>query len=468
MTLRNFGLLINGRIEAGANFTPVINPATGALLVDCPRASVEQAAAAVEAAKAAFPSWSNQPVEVRRSALVSIADRIKANDEELTHLLVLEQGKPLAEAAAEVLYTELFFRAFAEFSLDDRLIEESENRRVILKRQALGPVAAIVPWNFPLLLAASKIAPALLAGNTVILKPAPTTPLTSLMLGEICANLVPAGVFNVIADQNDLGDFLTRHPDVRKVAFTGSTETGRKVMANSAQTIKRVTLELGGNDPAIVLPAANIRATAAGIFATAFANCGQVCMAIKRVYAHDTIYDELCRELAQLADAAVVGDGLAEGTQIGPLQNDAQFSKLKSYLLSIGNDGCIIAGGEIVDRPGYFMRPTIVRDIHDGHPLVDEEQFGPILPIIRYSDPMDAVQRANASNLGLGASVWGPVEQALELGAKLEAGNVWINKHMDFGPTIPFAGAKQSGIGVELAVEGLDEYTQIQVLNQAV
>ncbi len=466
--MRDFGLLINGRIEAGANRSPVINPASGAALAECPRASVEQAAAAIDAAKVAFASWSNEPIEVRRSALISIADGIKSNADEMAQLLVSEQGKPLAEAAAEVLYTELFFRAFAEFTLEDRVIEESDSRRVILRRQPLGPVVAIVPWNFPLLLAASKIAPALLAGNTVVLKPAPTTPLTSLLLGEISSNLLPAGVFNVITDQNDLGDFLTSHPDVRKVAFTGSTETGRKVMASAAATIKRVTLELGGNDPAIVLPGADIQATAAGIFATAFANCGQVCMAIKRVYAHESLYDELCRELAQLADAAVVGDGLSEGTQIGPLQNEAQFSKLKSYLNSVGHAGEIIAGGHVIDRPGYFMRPTIVRNIQDGHPLVDEEQFGPILPIIRYADPKDAVQRANNSNLGLGASVWGPVEQAVELGSKLEAGNVWINKHMDFGPTIPFAGAKQSGIGVELAAEGLDEYTQIQVLNQAV
>lgn len=466
--MRDFGLLINGRIEEGANRSPVINPATGAPLADCPRASLEQAEAAVAAAKAAFHSWSNEPIEVRRGALVSIADGIKSNADEMTELLVLEQGKPLAEAAAEVLYTELFFRAFAEFNLEDRIIEESDSRRVIVKRQPLGPVAAIVPWNFPLLLAASKIAPALLAGNTVVLKPAPTTPLTSLMLGEISSNLVPAGVFNVIADQNDLGDFLTSHSDIRKVAFTGSTETGRKVMASASATIKRVTLELGGNDPAIVLPGADIQATAAGIFATAFANCGQVCMAIKRVYAHESLYDDLCRELAQLADAAVVGDGLVEGTQIGPLQNEAQFSKLKNYLLSVVDEGQVIAGGAVVDCPGFFMRPTIVRDLQDGHPLVDQEQFGPILPIIRYADPQDAVKRANDSNLGLGASVWGPVDLALELGAKLEAGNVWINKHMDFGPTIPFAGAKQSGIGVELAAEGLDEYTQIQVLNQAI
>ena len=348
------------------------------------------------------------------------------------------------------------------------MIEDNDTRRVELRRKPLGVVGCIIPWNFPVLIVAFKAPVALIAGNTLVIKPAPTTPLTTLRIGELCAEIFPAGVVNIVTDQNDLGGVLTGHPDIAKISFTGSTDTGKKVMESAASTIKRITLELGGNDAAIVMPDADPVAVAPGIFAAATMNAGQVCLAIKRVYAHESHYDALCAELTKLADAAIVDDGLKQGSQIGPLQNKMQYEKVKGFLEDARAHGNIIAGGQVEDRPGYFIRPTIVRDVEDGTRIVDEEQFGPILPIIKYSDPEAALAKANASPWGLGGSVWGQDrDKAYALACEMDSGTVWINKHLDFGPNIPFGGAKQSGIGVEFAEEGLNEFTQIQVINEA-
>jgi acyl-CoA reductase-like NAD-dependent aldehyde dehydrogenase len=310
--------------------------------------------------------------------------------------------------------------------------------------------------------------PALLAGNTLIVKPAPTTPLASLKFAELIADLLPKGVINFITDANDLGDVLTHHPDVRKISFTGSTATGRKVMASAAETLKRITLELGGNDAGVVLDDAKPATVAQGIFNGAFQNSGQVCLAIKRLYVHESIYDEMCNELAQLADAAIVDDGLKQGTQLGPLQNRMQYEKVKAFLEDAKKNGNIVAGGEVIDRPGFFIRPTIVRDISEGSRLVDEEQFGPVLPVLKYASTDEVIKRANATTYGLGASVWSSdTDRAHDVAAQLEAGTVWINTHLDMAPHIPFGGAKNSGLGVEFGEEGLAEFTQLQVINMA-
>lgn len=463
-----YRLLINGELVDSDRWLEVINPATEERLALCPRASERQADMAVKSAKAAFDTWSQTPLGERRALLVKLADALQKEAPALARLLTQEQGKPLAEATAELAYTEAFIRYFAAMELPVKVIEENEGRRVELHRKPLGVVAAIVPWNFPLLIVSFKLPPALLAGNTIILKPAPTTPLATLKLGELCKEIFPPGVVNVITDDNDLGPVLTRHPLVRKVTMTGSTETGRKVMATAAETLKRITLELGGNDAGIVLDDANPKEVASKIFAGAFVNSGQVCIALKRLYVHEKIYDALCDELAEIAKNTIVDDGMKQGTQMGPLQNKKQFEKAKAYLVDARISGRVIAGGEIVNRPGYFVLPTIVRDIKDGAKLVDEEQFAPILPVIKFSDQNDAVSRANASPYGLGASVWSSnPERAYEVASRLEAGTVWINKHFDIGPNIPFAGAKQSGLGVEFAEEGLAEYTQMKVVNIA-
>jgi acyl-CoA reductase-like NAD-dependent aldehyde dehydrogenase len=371
-----------------------------------------------------------------------------------------------ATPIGEIYGTAAFFRYFTSLDLPVEVIDDNDGRRVEAHRRPLGVVGAIVPWNFPMILMAFKIPPALVAGNTVVLKPAPTTPLANLRLGELIRDVVPAGVLNIITDANDLGAALTAHPDVRKVSFTGSTATGSKVMAGAAGLLKRITLELGGNDAGIVLDDVDPAETAPKLFQSAFQNSGQVCIAMKRLYVHESIYDEMCDALAAIAERTIVGDGLQQGTQLGPLQNRMQYERVKELLEDAKQHGTVIAGGTGLDQPGFFIRPTIVRDITDGTRLVDEEQFGPVLPVIKYKDPDDAVARANASPWGLGGSIWSSnPDRAYALAEKLDAGTVWVNKHAELDPRIPFGGAKQSGLGTELGEDGLKEFTQLKVIN---
>ena len=464
--MQTFKLLIGGKLVDGATKSPVINPATEQPIADAPRADAHQINEAVAAAKAAYPAWSARSVEERRKVLLKVADVVEANADELARLLTQEQGKPLMFAQGEVGGLAGFFRYFASLELPVKVVEDSPTRRAEMHRRPLGVVAAIIPWNFPIALLGSKLPTALITGNTVVVKPAGTTPLATLRFGELIKDVVPAGVINVVADNNDLGDVLTRHPDVRKVSFTGSTPTGKRVMACASETLKRVTLELGGNDAAIVLDDVNPKEVAQGLFMGAFFNSGQVCIALKRMYVHEKVYDAVVAELARIADAAVVGDGTKEGVMFGPMQNRMQYEKVKAIIEDAKQHGKVVAGGVVEGTKGYFIRPTIVRDIAEGSRLVDEEQFGPVVPVIKFSDVDDAVRRANASPYGLGGSVWsGNTERAIAVAARLECGTAWVNKHCELAPHIPFCGAKSSGMGVELADEGLAEFTQVQILN---
>jgi acyl-CoA reductase-like NAD-dependent aldehyde dehydrogenase len=464
-----FNLLINGRLVPGDMEMPILNPATEEVLSSCPRASKGQLDEAVAAAKAAYPGWAATPIEHRRAAVVKMADIIEANVGELARLLTSEQGKPLPDATAEVMGMAAFFRYLGSLDLPMRVIEDSGERRVEAFRRPLGVIGAIIPWNYPLLILSFKLPSALIAGNTLVVKPAPTTPLSTLKFAELVADVLPPGVLNVIADANDLGDAMTHHPDIRKISFTGSTATGKKVMASAAETLKRITLELGGNDPGIVLDDVDPKKIAPGVFEGAFQNSGQVCLAIKRLYVHESVYDQVCDELVTLANNAVVDDGSKQGTKLGPLQNKMQYEKVKGFLDDAHKNGNVIAGGAAMDRPGYFIQPTIVRDIKEGSRLVDEEQFGPVLPVIKYTDMEDVIRRANGTTYGLGASVWSSnPKRAHDIATRIESGTVWINKHLDMAPHIPFGGAKQSGMGVEFAEEGLAEFTQLQIINAAV
>jgi acyl-CoA reductase-like NAD-dependent aldehyde dehydrogenase len=464
----DYRLLINGRLVPGAATFDVVNPATEEVLAVCPRADRKQLDQAIAAAKAAFPGWAAMPIEKRRELILEFADALERETLSFARLLTQEQGKPLPAAEFEIRGAVGMIRTWCHFDLKTEVLRETQTARLVRQRIPLGVVAAITPWNVPVHLLMLKLPPALLAGNTVVAKPPPTTPLTTLRLGEICAKIFPAGAVNIIADENDLGGALTSHPDVAKVAFTGSTATGRKVLASTASTIKRLTLELGGNDPAIVLDDADPKEVAPKIFNGAMMNSGQICLAIKRVYAHDSVYDALCNELAALAKRAVVGDGLEEGTQLGPLQNKMQFEKVKGYLEDARERGKVIAGGAPLERHGYFIPPTIVRDIPDDARLVREEQFGPVLPVLRYSDLDDAIARANDTEYGLGATIWSSsAERAYQVALKINSGTVWVNKHMDLPHDIPFGGAKQSGLGTEMGQEGLEEFTQAKIVNIA-
>ncbi|KQV79593.1 aldehyde dehydrogenase [Rhizobium sp. Root1220] len=466
--MNQFALLINGRLVSGVAKLDVINPATEEVLAESPRADRAQLNEAIDAAKLAFPTWAATPVRERGALLGRLADTLEGRQDEFARLLTLEQGKPLSEAQWEIRFTVAIIRYYATLDLPNSVLKEDSKQKIVRQHMPLGVVAAIVPWNFPMLLLLIKVAPALLAGDTLVAKPAPTTPLTALRFGEICAEILPPGVINIIVDQNDLGDALSSHPDVAKIAFTGSTATGKKVMAGAAGTLKRLTLELGGNDAAIVLDDVDPVEVAGKLMVAATMNAGQICLGAKRLYVHDSQYDQICEELGRLARQAVVDDGLKQGTHIGPLQNRAHFEKVKGFLEDAKRNGKIVAGGEVLSRKGYFVQPTIVRDISDDARLVREEQFGPVVPVLRYTDVDDAVARANDSEYGLGGTVWGKdLDRAYAVAAKIQTGIVWINTFLDMSPDIPFGGAKQSGIGAELGHEGLEEYTQVKIICMA-
>ena len=464
----DYKLLINGALVDGASSMQVVNPATEEVLADCPTASEAQLNEAVDAAQAGFQIWKNTPIEERRAKLGEIADIIEANNEDLARILTQEQGKPLADAMGEIMGAALFFRYFQTLDLPVEVLEDNDTQRVEIHRNPLGVVGAIIPWNFPVRLLAFKLPAGLLGGNSIIVKPAPTTPLSALHLGKLIADVLPAGVLNIIADDNDLGDKITTHKGISKISFTGSTATGARVMASAASTLKRITLELGGNDAGIVMDDVDVEAVAPQIFQGAFGNNGQICIAMKRVYAHESIYDRLVEQLAKLAEEAIVGNGLEQGTQLGPLQNKMQFEKVKDYIEDGRANGTIVAGGDVPEGKGYFIPPTIVRDIDDDSRLVSEEQFGPVLPVIKYDDVDDVIDRANNSDYGLGGSVWSSdIDRAYEVAKKVDSGTIWVNKHADLQPHVPFGGIKTSGIGAELGADGLNEFTQRKVINVA-
>jgi len=461
-----YKMLIDGRLVGGAVDAEVINPATRQPFASAPRADATLANKAVAAATAAFATWSRLGYEKRRPYLEKFAEALKERKLELSRLLTLEQGKPLREAELEIQRTIDVVRYSASAVLQDRILRDNGQETIVAQRYPQGVVAAITPWNFPVGLLAYKLAPALITGNTVIAKPAPTTPLTTLLLGEIAAEIFPAGVFQTLADRNDIGPLLTEHPQVAHVSFTGSTATGRQVMRSAAGTLKRFTLELGGNDVSLVLDDADLDKVAPAVFNAAMTNAGQVCYATKRVYAPSVLYDELVDRLSVLADGAIVGDGLEQGTTIGPIQNEAQYNKVISILDDTRTRGSITAGGRLGDGEGYFVRPTIVRDIDHQTRLVREEQFGPVLPIMSYEDIHEVLARVNDSEYGLGGAVWtSDVDRGISVAGRIESGTVWVNRHRVLPFDVPFGGAKQSGMGLQNGVEGMEDFTQLRIVN---
>ncbi|MCO6179322.1 aldehyde dehydrogenase family protein [Ciceribacter sp. RN22] len=466
--MQKFKLVIGGKAAPTARHREVTNPSSGEVVGMSPLATIDDLNAAVSAAKAAFPAWAARSSSDRAALCARVAETIEANAEELARLLTLEQGKPLNglgsrfEIGGAVAWT----RHTASLDLPVEVVQDGPEGRVELHRKPIGVVAAITPWNWPVMIACWHIIPAIRTGNTVVIKPSPNTPLTTIRLVELMNEVLPAGVVNVIADDNDLGAALTSHPDVAKITFTGSTATGRSVMASAADTLKRLTLELGGNDAGIVLPDADPKAIAEGLFWGAFINSGQTCACLKRLYVHDSIYDAVCEALAGYASAIKVGDGLAEDVVLGPLQNSAQFGIVSDFVEdAVAKGGRVLTGGAPQGGPGYFYPVTLVADVDHGAKLVDLEQFGPALPIIRYHDIEEAIAKANDNPSGLGGSVWsGDVTKARQVAARLECGSVWINKHGAIQPNAPFGGVKQSGIGVEFGVDGLKEFTTIQTV----
>ncbi|MEJ8825016.1 aldehyde dehydrogenase family protein [Variovorax humicola] len=461
-----FRPLSDGQLLDLPGTLPVLDPATEEVIAHVPDCTSELLDATVQAAQAAFSGWSRTTQAHRRERLETLAARVLEHADELALLLTREQGRPLAMAKSEVLGCVHWCRSFAQMALPVAERTDKSGMAWTTRRVPLGVVAAIAAWNFPLMLAFWKLAPALMAGNTVILKPSPFTPLATLRMGELAANLFPPGVFNVLCGGDALGPWLTAHPGIAKVAFTGSTATGRRVMASAAPTLKHVTLELGGNDAAIVMPDVDPAKVARKLFMGAFLNSGQVCIAAKRIYVHDAIYDAFAQAFAAAAHAVLMGPGTREGVMLGPVQNRPQYERVKELIAATKTAGHrFLAGGEVPEGPGYFIPPAVVDNPPDDARVVVEEPFGPIVPLLRFSDVDEVVRRANDSEFGLGGSVWsGDVEQARAIGARLETGTVWINSLHLLDPQSPFAGRKQSGIGAENGVEGLLEYTAIQTM----
>jgi acyl-CoA reductase-like NAD-dependent aldehyde dehydrogenase len=459
-------MTIDGKAVKGSKTTGVVNPATGKVFAevpDCTKAELDQA---MSAAERAFPAWSRD-IATRRKVLNECAAALQQPPEGLARMLTQEQGKPLDKAGQEIMGTSMWCAYTASLDLPTDVIQNNGQGRIEIRRKPLGVVAAITPWNYPIMLGMWKIAPALLAGNTIVLKPSPYTPITTLMLGEILRDIVPPGVLNVVSGGDELGSWMTSHPTPRKISFTGSVETGKKVAAAAAPDLKRVTLELGGNDAAIVLSDVDLASVAPKIFCGAMENSGQICSAIKRVYVPEQMYAPMLEMLGELAKGVKVGDGLEAGTQLGPINNRPQFERVTELVEDAKKHGAkIVSGGSRVGSEGYFFAPTIVGNISDGVRLVDEEQFGPALPIIPYKDVDDAVRRANATHYGLSGSVWSKdSNRGAEVAAQLECGSAWVNQHLAIAPNLPFGGAKWSGIGVENGPWGLLGFTEIQVVN---
>jgi acyl-CoA reductase-like NAD-dependent aldehyde dehydrogenase len=464
-----FSHTIDGRAVGSDSAFEVVNPATGRPLAACPDASNALLEQAVAAARRASVDWSAKSFAERRAYLYKFAAVLRAHLDSLARLLTQEQGKPLVRAHDELTRAASQLERLSSIEVTAEVLREDGQGRVELHYRALGVVGAITPWNVPVLLAISKITQALYTGNTVVLKPSPYTPLTTLRLGELSRDIFPRGVLNVVAGGNELGRWMSEHPGIDKISFTGSVATGKRVMSSAAGNLKRLTLELGGNDPAIVLPDVDVQAIAPRLFWAAFGNSGQVCMAIKRLYVHERVYDSVCERLAALARSTRVGDGLDPGTELGPVQNRVQYERLLEILEDTRRSGArILAGGHALDRPGYFIAPTIVADIGEGTRLVDEEPFGPVLPVIRFEDIDDVVGRANATRFGLGGSVWtGDLELGARVAARLEVGTAWVNQHVGTDPLIPFGGCKESGVGREYSVLGLKGYMEARVLSVA-
>lgn len=458
--------------DAGSGSVPgqfdVLNPATGEVVGHAPNQSVAELDAAVEKARQAFADWSRLSEAERGGLCKQVAAKLQDHAEELARLITAEQGKPLnglgsrwemGGAAAWAGYT-------ASLSLPELTLQDDNQGLVTLHRRPLGVVGSITPWNFPVLIAIWHIIPGLMTGNTVIIKPSPYTPLSTIRMVEIMNTVLPEGVLTCVTSDDrtvNLGAAMSAHPGIAKIVFTGSNATGRKVMASSADTMKRLTLELGGNDAGIVLPDVDPVEIAEGLFWGCFINNGQTCAALKRLYVHEDVYEEVCAALVDFARNIPVGNGMDEGSILGPIQNRMQFEKVSGLVEDAKGKGRVLLGGEAGE--GLYFPPTVIADLDNGDALVDQEQFGPVIPVVRFRTIDEALEKANASPYGLGGSVWTrDVAKGREIAARMECGSVWINKHGAIQPNAPFGGTKTSGLGVEFGEEGLKEYTDVQVI----
>ena len=483
MVLRNerrpfhAGMLIGGEWTGGAQRIDVFNPARPDELVGTiPRGVPTDVEHAIAAAKAAQPGWASKSYSERARILTPVLERLAGDIDERTALYVRENGKTTAEAKAELSGVPARQRLTLELAaeLDQRNELGAPNGKSFVGYLPFGVVVSIVPWNAPASLAFLQIIPALLAGNTVVVKPPETCPLSLIRMIEMVAPLLPSGIINVVTGlPGEIGDTLTMHPHVDKVAFTGSVPSARKIMANAAQTIKGITLELGGNDPAILLEDADLGDAAMERMAkSVYRMTGQVCMAIKRIYVPESIKGEFLDAFTRTVDKIVVGDGLDTTVTMGPMHTARALDRAQSLVADAAKRGAKAQVlGQVPDKAtfahGHFMQPTVVSDIADDAPLMAEEQFCPAVPVATYRDVDEAIARANATVYGFGGSIWSRnIARASDLARRLHAGTVFVNTHgtESVNRKLPYGGVKQSGIGRRAGMEGMREYLQIQTL----
>ncbi|WP_461175120.1 aldehyde dehydrogenase family protein (plasmid) [Arthrobacter sp. Z1-9] len=462
-------LLIDGELVDGDRPPiEILNPADESVFAHSPSGSPEQLSAAIEAARTAFPAWRDTPVEQRRSALQKISALIQDHQEELAMLLTSEQGKRLSEARSEIGRACLWFKEMAELEVPwDVVVEEDDDRVVRERRVPLGVVAALSPWNFPVTLAMWKVAPALLTGNTVVLKPSPYTPVTNLRIAELIQPVLPRGVLNVVAGDHDLGPQLTSDPRIDRIVFTGSTNTGSAVMRSAAESLASVTLELGGNDAAIVMPDVDIESTAQKVFWMCFTNNAQYCLAAKRVYIHESIYETFAARVVEYARQLRTGNGLDPDIDLGPVAHRDQYDRVCALIDRVSAEGhSFLLRGEIPEGKGFYIAPSIVDNPPDDSEVVAEESFGPIVPFLKFSDVDEVIDRVNASPYGLGGSVWSAdLKVASDIAQRIDSGIVWINETQRLTPDFPLSGHKRSGVGVENGLDGVLEYTNVQIIS---
>ncbi|WP_084399572.1 aldehyde dehydrogenase family protein [Henriciella aquimarina] len=457
----DYRMLIDGQLVEANETLEVINPAHGTAFARCPRASRDDLETAVQAARRAFKGWKKTPIEDRRAALKKASALIMENADAFASLFTKEQGRPTALAKEEIMGAAYWLASTADLDLPVDITEDTDHRRIEVHHEPLGVVCAIVPWNFPMLLASWKIAPSLLTGNTIVLKPSPFTPLCTLKLGELLREVFPPGVMNIISGGDELGPWMTSHQGFSKISFTGSTATGKRVMESAARDLKKVTLELGGNDAAVVLPDVDVDKVTEHLFNGAFANTSQICVATKRLYVHEDVYDAVRDRMHQLAKAAAVGDGSDQGNMFGPIQNKAQYERVLELLEDARKSGLTLLQGSDVPGEGYFIPLTIVDNPPENSRVVKEEAFGPVLPMMKFRDIDEVIGRVNDTDYGLAGSVWSAdIERAREIASDMESGTIWINQNLQSTPLTPITGHKQSGIGSENGVYGLREFTQ--------
>ncbi|UYH54148.1 aldehyde dehydrogenase family protein [Qipengyuania sp. SS22] len=459
--------LIDGKMVDNGQWLEVLNPATEQVVGRVPSCGKEELDSAVAAARRAFTQWKKTTPEERQKVVQGIAAAIKENADELYRLLTSEQGKPHTQAQQEIYGAAGLAAAQSTLTLDDVINQDDDTRLSRTRRVPVGVVGGIVPWNFPIMMAIQKIVPALVAGCTIVLKPSPFTPLTTLRIAELIKDVVPAGTVNIITGEDTLGPLITEHPDIDKITFTGSTATGKKIMEGASGDLKRITLELGGNDASIVLPDADVEKVAEQLFWSSFSNAGQVCIAAKRIYIHKDIYDDLSQAIAAYAKTVVVGDGSQQGTGVGPIQNKKQYERVLDLIQDARDNGYkFLTGGEKdPSGTGYYVPITILDNPPEDARIVAEEQFGPVMPLMKFDTVDEVIERANNSEYGLAGAVWTKdTDKGVEIAEQLETGTVWINEFMQLSPFAPFGGHKQSGFGAEYGIDGLKEFTYPQVI----